>query len=59
MKYLKVSEDVGECESFSVISIDSDNKYYLQPYVNNCAYKILSKLMIDRLCDNLFEADEN
>ena len=32
-----------ECESFTVISIDSlvlyDNKYYLQIYLDNCAYK--------------------
>ena len=39
-----VPEDDIECESFTVISIDSllvhEKKYYLQLYLENCAYKI-------------------
>ena len=52
-------EDDRECESFAVIFIDSlplyDNKYYLQVYLDNCAYKILNKQMTDCLDENLFE----
>ena len=44
---LNVSEDDIECEFFTVISIDSllvyENKYYLQVYLDNCAYKITNK----------------
>ena len=40
-------EDDLECESSTVISIDSllvyENKYYLQVYLDNCAYKIVKK----------------
>ena len=36
-----------ECESFTIISIDSllvyENKYYLQVYLDNCGYKIVDK----------------
>ena len=36
-----------ECEYFTVISVDSllvyENKYYLQVYLDNCAYKIINK----------------
>ena len=50
-----------ECESFTVISIDSlpvyENKYYLQVYLDNRAFKIIDKRMIDYLGDNLFETD--
>ena len=46
-------EDDIECESFTVISIDSlfvyHNKYYLQVYFDNCAYKIVIKHMTDYL----------
>ena len=57
---LNVSEDDIECESFTVISIDSllayDKKYYLQGYLdNNCAYKIVNKQMTDYLDEKLFE----
>ena len=42
---LNVPEDDIECKSFTAISIDSllvyQNKYYLQVYLDNCAYKIL------------------
>ena len=48
---LKAPEDDIECESFTAISTDSllvyDNKYYLQEYLGNCAYKIVNKQMID------------
>ena len=48
-----------ECESFTVISIDSllvyKNKCYLQIYLDNCAYKIVNKQMTDYLDENLFE----
>ena len=44
---LNVPEDDLECESFTVISTDSlivyDKKYYLQLYLDNCAYKIINK----------------
>ena len=39
-----------ECESFTVISIDSllayENKYSLQVYLDNCAYKVTNRQMI-------------
>ena len=38
---LNVPEDGVDCESFTIISIDSylvyENKYYLQVYFDNCA----------------------
>ena len=51
-----------EYESFIIISIDSfvyDDKLYLQMYLDNCAYKIAGKQMIDYLDDNLFETNED
>ena len=43
----------------NVISIDSllvyENKYYLQVYLENCAYRIVNKQMTDDLNENLFE----
>ena len=46
-------EDGIGCDSFTVISIDLllvyENKYYLQVYLNNCAYKIANKQMTDYL----------
>ena len=60
---LNVSEDGAECESFTFFSVDSllayENKYYLKVYLNNCAYKIVNKQMINYLDNNLFESDEN
>ena len=51
-------EDNTECEFFSVISMDSllacNNKYYLQVYLDSCAYKIVKK-QIDYLDENVFE----
>ena len=56
---LNVPEDDIEWEFFTVISIDSllvyENKYYLQVYLDNCAYKIAKKQMTDYLDDNRFE----
>ena len=52
-------EDDKEYESFTVISIDSllvyENKYYLQVYLDNCAYINANKRMIDYFDENLFE----
>ena len=51
-----------EYESFIIIFIDSfvyDDKLYLQMYLDNCAYKIAGKQMIDYLDDNLFETNED
>ena len=56
---LNVSEEDIECESFIVISIDSllvyNNKYYLQVYLDNYAYKTVNKQMTDYFDENLFE----
>ena len=56
---LIVPEDDIECDSFTVISIDSllvyKNKYYIQVYLDSCTYKILNKQMTDYLDENLFE----
>ena len=56
---LNVSEDNRECESFTVISIDSllvyAYKYYLQVYLDNCFYKIVNKQMTEYLDENFFE----
>ena len=47
-----------ECEFLTDISIDSllvyENKYYLQVYIDNCAYKIVNKQMRDYLDENVF-----
>ena len=44
---------------FTSISIDSltiyENKYYLQVFLDNCAYKIVNKEMTDYLDENVFE----
>ena len=56
---LNVPEDNMECESFTVISIESllvyENKNYLRVYLDNCAYKILNKQIINYPDKNLFE----
>ena len=56
---LIVPEDDIECESFTVISINSllvyENKYHLQVYLENCANKIVNKQMIDHRDGNIFE----
>ena len=50
---LSSPEDYMECESFTVISIDSflvyENKHYLQVYLNNCAYETSNREMVDYL----------
>ena len=60
---LNVLEDDIECKSFAVISIDFllvyGRKYYLQVYLDDYAYKIVDKKMIDYLGDNPFETDED
>ena len=52
-------EDDIRCESFTVIPINRlllyENKYYLQVYLDNCAYKIRNKQMADYFDDNHFE----
>ena len=52
-------EDDVECESFTVISIDSllvyNRKCYLQVFLDNCSYKIVTKQITDYLDENLFE----
>ena len=44
---------------FTSISIDSltiyESKYYLQVFLDNCAYKIVNKEMTDYLDENVFE----
>ena len=56
---LNLPEDDIECESFTVISIDSllvyDGKFYLQTFLDNCAYEIVNKQMTDYLDENIFE----
>ena len=55
--------DGVECESCTIISIDSlhvyKNKCYLQVYLDNCLYKIVDKQIVDYLNDNLFEPHED
>ena len=52
---LNVLADAIECESFTLISIESlllyDEKYYLQVFLDNCPYKIVNKQMTDYLED--------
>ena len=52
-------KDEIACESFTAISIDYllvyDNKYYLQLYLYDFAYKIVNKQITDYLDENLFE----
>ena len=59
LRGLNVPGDNIECESFTVIPADSllvqDEKYYLQVYLDNCAYKIVNKQMADYLDENIFE----
>ena len=48
-----------ECKSFTVISVDSllvyDHRYYLQVYLDICAYEVVNKQMTDYLDENAFE----
>ena len=54
-----VPENDIERESFTDIYIYSllayESKYYLQVYLDNCAYKIVNKQTIYYLDENLFE----
>ena len=56
---LNVPEDDIECKSFTVISTDSllvfDKTYYLQLYLDNCAYKTVNKQMANCVDENFFE----
>ena len=56
-----MAEDNIEWESFTVIYIDSllfyEHKFYLQVYLENCAFKNADKQMIDCLGDNHFESN--
>ena len=56
---LNVAEDDIICKSFAVLSIDLmpiyKNKYYLQVYLDNCAYKIVNKQIPAYLDESLFE----
>ena len=46
---LNLPEDDIECESFTVISVDSllvyNEKYYVQVFLDNFGYKIVNKQM--------------
>ena len=56
---LNVPEDDIESECLTVIFVDSlliyENEYYLQVYLENCVYKIVSRQMTDYLNGNVFE----
>ena len=56
---LNVPEHDIECESFTVISVDSllvyEKKYYLEVYLENCAYMIVNKQIKDYLDEKVFE----
>ena len=58
-----VPEDALECESCPIISIDLllvyENNYYLQLYLDNCAYKTVYKQMTDYRDDNVFETHKD
>ena len=49
-------EHGAECESFKVISTDS-LFFHLQVYLENCAYKIVNKQIIDNLGEHFFESN--
>ena len=50
----KMIETVNLLQSFDSLLV-YENKYYLEIYLDNCAYKIANKQMSDHLDDNLFE----
>ena len=60
---LNVPEDGIKCESFTVIYIHSllvyESKYFLQLFLESCAYKIIDRRIIDYLGENLFASDKN
>ena len=55
---LYLLENGVKCKYFTVISIDSllvyENKYYLQVYLDYCAYKIVDTEMVDYLDNSFF-----
>ena len=55
---LNLPQDEIECESCTVISIDSllvyESKCCMQVYLDNCAYKIVNKQMTDYLDEDHF-----
>ena len=59
---LNEPEDGAECESFTVISIDSllvyGNKYYLEVYLDNCAYKTVDCRLVDQFNERTFNHKE-
>ena len=56
-RVLNVPGDEIKCETFTLISIRFlliyENKYYLQVYLDNCAYKVGSKQIVDIINDVL------
>ena len=56
---LNIPGDDLECEYFTAISIEFllvyENKYYLQVYLEKCAFKIANKQMTNYLDENFFE----
>ena len=57
-----MSVDGAKCECRTIISVNFllvyDNKFYLQLYLNNCAYKVVGKQKTGYLDGNLFEINE-
>ena len=55
--HTSLQEDGGECESFTLISIDSlliyENKYCLQVYLDSCTFNTVNFEMLDYLKDNI------
>ena len=48
--------NVNLLQSFLFFSLHVyENKYYLQVYLDNCAYKIANKQMTDYIDENIFE----
>ena len=60
---LNVPEYGVQCESSTIISIEFllnyENKFFLQVYLNNCAYRIWNMKMIDYLDNYLCAFYEN
>ena len=60
---LNLLEDGAECESFTIISIDSllvyETKYYFQVYLDNCAYNVTDRQITDYLDDSLFKTHKD
>ena len=51
-------QNVNLLQSLLLILV-CENKYYLQVYLEHCAYKIVDKQMMDYLGDNPFEIDDD